>query len=68
MLIRVVYKNGKFDMVKPFILDGLISSGKLKNFFRSGGWIIIGVHSMRGTGGVYEGPERRKTFEYANVS
>jgi hypothetical protein len=62
MLIRILYQNGKFDMVKPSILDELIASGKLKNFFRSEGWVTIGIDSTRGMDGIYEGPERRKTL------
>ena len=62
MLVRVMYQNDKFDMVKPFILDELISSGKLKKFFRSEGWVVIGINPVRRTGGSYKGPERRKFF------
>jgi hypothetical protein len=60
MLIRVMYQNEKFDMVKPSILEGFLSSGKLKKFFRSGGWAIMGIDPIRGRGGSHEGPERRK--------
>jgi hypothetical protein len=59
MLIRVMYQDEKFDMVKPSVLDDLIASGKLKQFFRSGGWTLIGIAQLRGRGGSYEGPERR---------
>lgn len=60
MLIKVIYQNEKFDMVKPSILDELLATGKLKNFFRSGGWVTIGIDPVRGRGGSYKGPERRK--------
>jgi len=59
MLIRVMYQDDKFDMVKPLILDGLIASGRLKKFFRLEGWATIGIDPIRGRGSRYEGPERR---------
>jgi PAS domain S-box-containing protein len=59
MLIDVVYNDNKHDMVDPFLLDELITSGKIKKFLRSEGWAIIGSDPIRGTGGLYKGPERR---------
>jgi hypothetical protein len=61
MLIRILYRNGKFDMVKLSILKELITSDKLKSFFRSEGWATVGVDPIRGRGGIYEGRERRTT-------
>jgi hypothetical protein len=62
MLIKVMYKDGKYGMVKPFLLDKLIASGKIIKFLRSEGWATIGVDRIRGTGNGarYRGPERRK--------
>ena len=60
MLIKVVYQNNESDMVKPFLLDDLVASGKVKKFFRSDGWVTIGVDPVRGNGGYHKGPERRK--------
>lgn len=60
MMIRVLYRNSKYDMVKDSFLDGLIISGKIEKFRRVDGWITIGKDPMRGWGGVYYGPERRK--------
>lgn len=65
MLVRVMYQNAKFDMVKTFVLDELISSGKLKKFHRSQEWVTVGVDPVRGMGGSYKGPERRKHFIYS---
>jgi len=59
MVIRVMYHNMKYDMVKASSLDELISSGKIKKFLRSEGWAIIGISPIRGFGGNYEGSERR---------
>ncbi|MEW6002299.1 MAG: GSU3473 family protein [Nitrospirota bacterium] len=62
ILIRVIYQNGKFDMVKPFMLEKLISSKKVRKFLRSGGWATVGVDSIRGMDvGFYRGPERRQS-------
>ena len=60
MLIRVMYKNNKYDMVNPNAFDGLISSDKIIKFLRSEGWATVGVDPVRGRGGHYEGSERRK--------
>jgi hypothetical protein len=60
VLIKVIYQNDKFDMVKPSIFEELLPSGKLKKFFRSGSWATMGIDPIRGMGGSYEGPERRK--------
>jgi len=60
MLIRVEYNNNTFDMVNPAVLDDLIRSRKIRKFLRLGGWAILGVTPVRGTGGSYNGTERRK--------
>ncbi len=60
MLIRVVYPNNKYDMVKDYVLNELIASGKIKSFYRSSGWAVVGRDRIRGEGGLYGGPERRK--------
>lgn len=60
MVIRVMYKNNKYDMVKAFRLDELIDSGKIVKFHRSDGWATIGFTRLRGTGGIYNGHDRRQ--------
>lgn len=62
MLVRIMYQNDKYDMVKTSALDELISSGRLKKFHRSQEWVTLGVDPVRGRGGLYKGPERRKNF------
>ena len=61
MLIRVMYKNGKFDMVKPQLLNGLLEEKKVTSFMRSGGWAVVGRDSIRRSrlAHAYSGPERR---------
>ncbi|MEW6109157.1 MAG: GSU3473 family protein [Nitrospirota bacterium] len=65
MMLRVIYKNGKHDMINPSFLDKLIISGQLRSFLRSEGWVAVGIGRLRGSGGDYSGPERRKSFKYS---
>jgi hypothetical protein len=64
MLIRVIYFNDKYDMVNPNLFDELMASKKIKKFLRREGWTTIGVDPIRGMGGSYRGPERRKALNY----
>jgi hypothetical protein len=59
MIVRVLYRNEKYDMVKASFLDLLIKSRKIKKFKRSKGWAVMGLDRVRGDGGKYKGPERR---------
>jgi hypothetical protein len=58
--IKVQYCNNNLGEVKPYQLEKLISLGRVKKFYRSRGWVIVGKDRMRGTGGSYSGAERRK--------
>lgn len=61
MLVRVQYKNEKYDMVRDFMLDQLIGAGKVWRFLRSSGWAVIGRDPVRNRpNSYYLGPERRK--------
>ena len=62
MLIRVMYDDGTYDMVKPKTLDLLLERDKLTSFKRSDSWAVVGrdtirsrSHSSQG----YAAPERR---------
>lgn len=60
MLIRVIYHDGRFDFVKPYMLDRLIDEKKLDRFQRKSGWASVGVDPIRKNGGEdYAGPDRR---------
>jgi hypothetical protein len=59
--IRVVYADNTADTVADFALESLIREGRIKKFCRSDGWVVIGQDPIRGMGGQYSGPERRKT-------
>jgi len=60
MLIKVIYQNDKYDMVRPSLLNELIASKKIKKFYRSGGWADIEKDPIRRAVGSYVGLERRK--------
>ena len=60
MLIKVIYANNSADMVKDYLLEGLIASGKVVAFRRSNGWVTIGKDQVRSGKREYSGPERRR--------
>jgi len=41
MMIRVMYPNGKYDMVREDLLDLLVAKRQVKRFRRSSGWIDV---------------------------
>lgn len=60
MMIRVMYNDGRYDLVKESMLDLLLATRKLTGFLRSSGWAIIGRDPIRGAAAEsYKGPERR---------
>ena len=60
MMIRVMYSDGRYDLVKESMLDLLLATCKLTGFLRSSGWAIVGRDPVRGAGPTdYRGPERR---------
>ena len=69
-LIRVVYKAKEydFDYVTSDLLDTLITQDKITHFYRpsEGRWISIRLDPVRGSGGEYPGPERRRTDHKPN--
>jgi len=62
-LIRVVYKAGEydFDYVPGDLLENLITGDKITHFYRPSEerWVNIRLDPVRGSGGGYQGPERR---------
>jgi hypothetical protein len=70
VLIRVLYKDNKYDYVQDSRLDELIGAGKIKQFCRNDGWVTVGEDPVRGMGSitqnvVYNGPERRRAIRAA---
>lgn len=61
MMIRVMYDDGRFDMVKPQMLDQLLDTRRVTSFRRADGWAVVGRDPLRSRGrrSDYQGPERR---------
>ena len=60
MLLRVMYIDGKFDMVKPQRLDLLLEAEKLHCFKRSDSWAVVGRDALRSSRSQgHKGVERR---------
>ncbi len=60
MMIRVMYSDGRFDMVKPNMLDNLINQKSVTSFKRSTGWAVVGRDQIRSSSRAdYRGAERR---------
>ena len=61
MMVRIIYHDNRYDMVKSTRLDDLISSNAVAKFERSSGWVTIGVDPIRTPKNrqPYTGQERR---------
>lgn len=60
MMIRVMYHDGKTEMVRRPLLRHLIATGKIQKFRRNDGWVTIGLDRIReGKRQPYSGDERR---------
>ena len=67
--IRVANADtGKFDYASTIMLDSLIESNKITHFFRpsENRWVNVKWGGIRGQGGEYHGPERRRNAEGRN--
>jgi hypothetical protein len=62
MLLRVIYRNNLYDMIKPSLIDYFIRSGRLKMFLRDEGWVVVGHDRIRTKNESFRGPDRRETF------
>ena len=60
MLIRVMYNDGRFDMIKPNTLDDLLAKRTVTSFKRLTGWAVVGRDPIRNSArSRYRGTERR---------
>lgn len=66
MHIRVVYQNDSYDYVTVPIFEDLLLVNKIKKFYRYSEerWVQLGVDHVRGSGGSYNGTDRRKTLTH----
>lgn len=61
MMIRVMYHDGKTEMVRQPLLRHLISTGKIQKFRRNEGWVTLGVdHIRESKRKPYDGDDRRE--------
>ncbi len=58
--ITVLLNDNHYKVVSGIELDQLLTADRVKAFRRSTGWVIVGKDPLRGKGGKYSGPERRK--------
>jgi hypothetical protein len=65
MFIRVLYIDKTSGTVAGSQLEALLATGKIAAFRRSSGWVDVRHDPIRGTGGDYHSPERRKHVEAA---
>ncbi len=69
MLIRVIYADGKFDMVNGLMLDRYLAERNIIKFQRHNGWVDVRTDRLRGhvrSNEHYSGPERRLCNENEN--
>jgi hypothetical protein len=60
MMIRVMYSDGRFDMIKPNTLDNLLDQQIVTSFKRDAGWAVVGRDPVRKHGrSNYRGQDRR---------
>ena len=62
--LSVKYKNNVEDIVSAQLLNQMIESGSIKQFYRPSEqrWIVLGVDKIRGMGETYEGEDRRRFY------
>ncbi len=67
MLIRVMYGDGRFDMVRNDTLDILIANMKIKKIRRASGWVDVERDEVRKSlGAPWGGAERRAPWPINN--
>jgi len=61
--IEVEYPDGRHAFIDDYLLEGLIRSKQITQFFRPSEkrWITIGIEPVRTRAGNYRGTERRRT-------
>lgn len=66
MMIRVVYHDGRYDMVKRWAFETLLAQRQIQGFRRSSGWVRIDRDPLRGSRGThdFQGEDRRVPIEH----
>ena len=60
--IAIKYRSNTEDIVPPTMLDELITSDQIKQFYRPSEerWVTLGVDKIRKARRKHKGPERRR--------
>ncbi len=64
MRIPVIYYDNSSGLAGPDELEKLIQRRLIISFRRSTNWVRVGTEPVRGAGGEYRGPERRKSANH----
>ena len=69
-MIHVKYQDDSYDYVDDTMLDYLIASRSIKEFYRpsEADWVDVYESPIRGEGLSYIGPERRRSSRYLKIS
>ncbi len=60
MLIRVMYHDFRYDLVKSFRLDEFLEEGRISMFRRRSGWVFVGIDPIRRNKGRHSAPYDRR--------
>ena len=65
MVIHVQYQNYNYDFVDTQTLDRLLARKEIRGFYRPSEerWVDVSCDPVRGSGGKYSGPDRRRSSE-----
>jgi hypothetical protein len=69
-MIHVKYQDDSYDYVDDMMLDYLIASHSIKEFYRpsEAEWVDVNEEPIRGEGLSYIGPERRRAPDLLKIS
>ena len=69
-MIHVKYQDNSYDYVDDTMLDYLIASNSIKEFYRPSDaeWVNVNEAPIRGAGLPYIGPERRRPPNFLKIS
>ena len=69
MMIRILYHDGRYDMVKRWTLEMLIAQDRIQGFRRSNGWVRVGSDKLRTPHSAnYPDDDRRVPVAYPHAS
>ena len=69
-MVHVKYQDNSYDYVDECLLDYLIASDSIREFYRPSDseWVDVNESPTRGAGLPYIGPERRRGRKYFKAS